>query len=67
MKVQAGQMYYLQVSRGEEQKKYEATGIFTLVGELIAPLLKDDKPPFQLEPVYRDPALKMVEELELAE
>ena len=67
MNVEAGQTYYLQVSRREAPKKYEATGIFALVGDLIAPLLKDDQPPFELEPVFAGRAMKMLEVLELAE
>jgi hypothetical protein len=67
MYVEAGQTYYLQVSRMAESKKYQATGIFALVGDLIAPLLKDDQPPFELEPVFAGRAMKMLEVLELAE
>jgi len=67
MNVEAGQTYYLQVSRTAESKKYQATGIFALFGDLIAPLLKDDKPPFELEPVFAGRAMKMLEVLELAE
>ncbi len=67
MNVEAGQTYYLQVSRTAESKKYQATGIFALFGDLIAPLLKDDKPQFELEPVFAGRAMKMLEVLELAE
>ncbi|MGH7768671.1 MAG: hypothetical protein ACREQP_14560 [Candidatus Binatia bacterium] len=67
MSFEAGQIYDMQVIRREDQKNYQATGVFATILKLVTPSLIDEENPFMLAPVEPWEVLKMLEGLRLAE
>jgi hypothetical protein len=63
VKIEGGQIYYIQVSPRKEDMKYAWLAGFGLIGGLIAVSLQDKNGPFILEPVEAEKATPLLSEL----
>ena len=67
IKIEDGQIYYIQVSPRKEDMKHAWLASFGLIGGLIAVSMQDKDGPFILEPVEAEKAIPLLTELKLSD